>query len=275
MAADPTQYILSFDYIEFTNQFQILEKSYTSFGETIKKMSAGMTEDLDLLKEQVGLVSSMLAQTGSDLDKIYKGMEGSIKSTSSLLDNLSSQSETINENLSKMGDIKLPEAVSSDKNEDIDTAGERIEDVAPGGVKGLPGEEETEAIKAATQTAEEAKESADKATKEAKEAISMLEKTKQQVDKALKGITNLIKKEVKNAVGSAKSTFGQITGGLLSGGGFLGMIFGFMLLGYKEADRKKKELGEMINTFEGVTDGFFSRTTQKATRWFANFQEKA
>jgi len=57
--------------------------------------------------------------------------------------------------------------------------------------------------------------------------------------------------------------------------GFIGGLIGSMVLGYTERDRRRKEMGEMANIFEGGVDSLFSSAGRKATRWFANWGERS
>lgn len=267
--ADIEKYILNFNFSEFHNQFHFLTKSYTDFGEAIHNLARNTIQDLTGLKNEIGSLSSVLTQFSSSIDAVYGRLEKNTKSVSDLMDNLDNNSKKLQDTMSRMGQAGVTIGGSPD------SAMGGISDITAGSVEGLEGSEEDEKIQQAMDKAEEAREAAIDAGEDVDKATKTMNESKKQIEKDMNGVVKVLMNEVQAAKGQLKSTFSQVTGGLLSGGGLFGMLIGFMLLGYKEKDRIKAEAGEMLNVFEAMGGNFMDKTGKKAVNWFAGFAERA
>lgn len=257
----PQDYIISFDFTAFTNQFSQLQRSYTEFGSLIQKVSESTGQGLSRLSDQTKGLYSDLSSLRLALDANYGQLSSNMKGTVSYLDELDKKTSSISENMRKMSGVGLGALVGAGAGlpQDKDTAGERLSDIRPD-ADGDP------AVKEALNAAQEASAKADVALSGKGEGKAE-DKTKREV--------SILQKEAAAARSSAASAASQLTGGLFSGGGLIGMAIGFMLLGYQEKNRRRAEMGEMVNVFEGGMDTLGEATTKAAIRDLSNFQEKA
>lgn len=265
--ATPQEYVLSFDFTSFTTQFSSLNKSFTDFGDTIQKFSSQVSANLKGVQDQADQLYQTLSKLGVVSEGGFKTFERHIVDTSKYLDDYQKKSTEIAQRLKDISNTDLSKVSEALTGGAKDTPHERVEDVMPGGVEGLSGKDD--------------KEDAEKKKTEVEGLLSKLEtldKKFEDVDKKLeefyKKVYSVVEKEAKQAKDKAGGILSQLTGGLFAGG-LVGIIFGSILLGYQEKNRKQAELGEMLNVFEAGTSDFFSKTTTKAADWFADFAEKA
>ncbi len=264
----PQEYLLTFDFSSFTTQFSNLNKSFTDFGETIHKIADQVSGDMKGLQDQANTLFTTLSNMGMLSDTGFKSFEKHMKETSGYLEDYQKKSAEISQKLKDISNTDISKLAQAAGGAGAPgTVHERTEDIMPGGVKGSDPEGGEEAEKQKTKL-EELMEKMDEVDKK----FAGLDK---KLEEMFKHIWDKVSKEMAQAKSKAQSIFSQLTGGLLSGGGILTMALGFMMLGYKEKDRKASEAGEMLNVFEASTSDFFSKATKHASNWFSSFQEKA
>lgn len=258
--ATPQDYIISFDFTAFTNQFSQLQRSYTNFGDMLRQVSDVVSQDLSKLSEKTTALHSDLARLGLALNSGYGLFSSNMQKTVSYLDDLDKKTAGIAENMSKMSGVGLHSLVGAGNGlpQDKDTVAERLSDIG-GGATALGADDPAVVAQEALRKAEEAlsgKPTTGAGKKE--DELSILEK------------------EGKGARAAAGNAASQLTGGLLNGGGgIIGMAIGFMLLGYQDKTRKAAEMGEMVNVFEAGMTTLGDATTQAAIKDLSAFQEIA
>ncbi len=266
---DTSQYILSFNFQEFTSQVESVTRSYTDLGATIRSVAQGAGEDVDALQEKVSSVTSALGSLSSTLDLTFLSLQRSMQDTSDILETIEKQSKEISSNFGNLGQA-LGGLTSSPAPE---TAGERIQDVAPGGISGVAvidggaGGEGSEALEAL-------KQEADSAVEHAKQQIENLEKAKEGISKEMNVVARTVVKEGKSLKSGVGSLVSRASMGVL-GAGLMGGALTAMILGVSENYRKQAESGEVINVLEATGERIYSAPVRKAKNWFSAFQEKA
>lgn len=270
-------YLLRFDLTEVNRQLSSVQQSYTEFGAAIRQVSAGVIEDMRGMKEELTALSLTLTQASMSFETTYQTMFQNADNIVKLLEGMSDESKKIADNFKELHKVDLPLAAGAPGMlpPGKDTAQERIEDIAPGGVEGLVGDQETEEVGALQEIVQQAVEDAHTALEEAEKAKKEAEESKSALDKAIKGVKDTINREVKGtekALGGIASQAPGI-GGFATG--FLGGLIGMMVLGASEKQRVQKEYGEMLNVFEVTGENFFEGASKKAMGWFARFAEHA
>ncbi|MFA5163906.1 MAG: hypothetical protein WC441_05325 [Patescibacteria group bacterium] len=264
----PQEYLLTFDFTSFTSQFTNLNKSFTDFGETIHKIAGQVSGDMKGLQDQANTLFTTLSNMGMLSDTGFKSFEKHMKETSGYLEEYQKKSSEISQKLKDISNTDISKlAQAAGGGGDPGSVHERTEDVMPGGVKGSDPEGGEEA--------EKQKSKLDELMSKMDEVDKKFAGLDKKLEEMYTHIWDKVKKEMSQAKSKATSIFSQLTGGLLSGGGILTMALGFMMLGYKEKDRKASEAGEMLNVFEASTSDFFAKSTKHAANWFSSFQEKA
>ncbi len=270
---DSSSYVLSFDFTDLITDISDVEKSYTSFGSTVKGIANATKEDVSDLKGQMEDLSLSLSHASEVLDAMYEVHHSHMKLSLSGLEEFMEKSKSISENINKIAGVDLT-TLPSVRAEEIDTVRERREDVLPSSGSSMDAEVGGGAAKSALDAAEAALSKADSAVKAAKEALGTVEESENRLRKAVGGIVDTVRKDLQQGQQSMiQKMKGAIPG--VVGGGILGSLFGLMILGIKEDVRKESEAGEMLNVFESVTGSVFEEGSQKAAKWFGDFQEKA
>lgn len=256
----PQDYIISFDFTAFTNQFSQLQRSYTDFGSLIRKVSESASQDISTLSDQTKNLYSDLSRLNLALDASYGAFSSKMRGTVDYLDDLDKKTASISSNMNKMSGVGLGALVGAGAGlpQDKDTAEERLSDVMP-----------------------------DKGDAGTKDLLGAVEEANKKADAALSGKTeggaggggkaiSILEKEGAGARKAAASAASQITGGAFGGGGgIIGMLIGFMLLGKMDETRKAAESGEMMNVFEAGFDSLNAAVTQSAIKDLSSFQEIA
>lgn len=261
----PQEYLLSFDFTSFTSQFNILNRSYTDFGETIHKLTSQVSTDLKGIQEQADNLFQTFSSLGMVSENNFSSFERHLKQTSTYLDDYQKKSSEISQRLKDISNTdisKLSGALGGGQ-----TLQDRLSDIGDRG--DAVGEESTK------KGAKEFVDQIERVEKKTEDLQNTLKKLTDDVNKVFADLWKIVEKEAKGARDKAKGVFSEITGGMLSGGGLIGMSLGLVLLGEREKQRKGAEAGEMRNVFEAGTAGITGKSQLAAAEWLSSFQERA
>jgi len=229
-----------------SSQLEGTTRAYTELGNTIQMLSARVmraSDDITLGSGSVGDPPPLiLPMTDASVSKI--------ESSLSVYDR---QERTMSSALDKLRSLKIENFLGNE-----DPRGEAPEKTQP-----LPPVPDTAGAK---NDAEEALKSTEKVAQEADSATDEAEERQSRLAK-------FVGKEAASVKKQLQSVLRKIPGGVATG--FVGGLIGAMVLGYTERDRRRAEMSEMANLFEGSVDSLFSASSRRATRWFANWGERA
>lgn len=252
---DPREYLLKFDFTEFESDVGRVSRAYTDFGSSVRDVVNSVSGDLSSLQQEASVVSSSLAGLTPQIDRSFQSTQIQLGSTVRGMDDLARHGEKIANDMTRLSGMKLGTLVDQ------------------GG--GPPGQSKAAAeAEAAVATADVAQETAEVAKKQSKTVEKRMKDADEASKKQVNLLTAYVKAEINSAKGAIRGLLSHVPGGVMSGGILSGLI-GAMILGYTERDRLRAEAGEVRNVFEATGESIFGGASQKATRYFANFQERA
>lgn len=261
----PQDYILTFDFQSFTSQFSILQRSFTDFGEMIHRMADLVSEDLKGIQQQANEVFQTLSNEGLASDAGFSSFERHLKQTSAYLEDYQKKSSEISQKLKDISNTdlsKITTAVNAPQ-----TLENKLSDIGDRG--NAVGEQDAKSGSA------EIKKQIAEVEKRTDDLRKNLEETNTKVSGFFDDLWKITEKEARNVKEKSKGLFSELTQGMFSGGGLIGMSLGFILMGYRDRQRKQAEKGEMLNVFEAGTAGVHGVAQKEAVTHFAKFQEKA
>jgi len=247
-----SDYILSFNLQETSDQIFNVGKAYTELGETVRSVSNATLTDVKDIQDRVSQVTANLSVLSSTLDLAFLGLNKHLSATDDILGDMAKKSSEIASNFSKLGSSVRDVAMSASL--PTVAAGSLVSDILPhGAAKNVEGSDDVVA------------------DKEAEEASKKQERRDKKSLTKSKALLLGEARSLKSAVGRllSKGSMGMIGGGIVAGS------VAAMILGATEKDRKAAQKGEVINVLEGTGEDLFSRPVKRAARYFANFQEKA
>jgi len=246
-------YLLSFDFSEFDNQINELTRDYTDFGMAVREVVNAATTDTQALRQSTEGVSASLQTMIPQLDQSAQSIQRGMGSTVRNLENLSRQSETVAANMSRLSGIQV--------------GGEA-------GV-GTPPELQrvSKEIKAVLEMADVARATMSEVEQQHKEMKRTL---KDELEVFKKGVAQLLQyaeSELKGLKQSLGSLLSNIPG---VGGGVIGTLINWMILGRKEDARLTAQRGEMADVLEATGERLSGPgSLEKTIGWFSAFQEHA
>jgi len=268
---DPQSYVINFDLSELINEVSDVKEVYTDFGTAVQEMAKGVKTDVVELKGYIDGLSESVINVTSLLDSMYDLHNSHMGLTIGNLEEFSKKAEDIATNITKISGFTLKDSVGA---QTADTVQDRLSDILPSSSLAMDAGTAGAAAEAAQSTADAALDKAERAAKSAKDAVKDVEESESQLKALTKEITGRVRGELEKGKDAMVGTVGRgIPGGIK--GGIIGSLLGMMILGIREDVRKQAERGEVANVFEAATNSIFDRETNKAVRWFADFQEKA
>ncbi len=248
-------YLLTFDFSEFTRQMSDVNKSYTDFGAAMRQMMSAVSTNLTDLQKQADTFSTSINKVSMDLDTTYSLLNLHMQESVHILEDIARHGKDIASAMSGAGGGK-PGGVS------------QIADIYPHMAENAEGSAKLAAETEKTLAAVVA--SVGKLSKE-------LAEFKAGTTETIKDIGGIVEKELKNAgkqAGSAISSMFPVS----FGGGLLAGLIGAMIFGVEYTQKVGAETGEIKNIFAASFSGLGDAATKKAMDWFggeSGFQERA
>jgi len=252
---DPKEYLLKFDFSEFEGEADRVSRAYTDFGSSVREVVNSVSNDLSALQREAGVVSSSVATLTPQINRSFQSARIQLGHTVRGMDDIARHGDKIANDMTRLSGMRLGALVN--------------EGGAPPGQSKAAAEAE-----AAVATADVAKETSETSEKQSKDVEKRMKEADEASKKQTDAITAYIKAEISSAKGAIRGLLSHVPGGVLSGGVISGLI-GAMILGYTERDRLRAEAGEVRNVFEATGEALFGGEARRATRYFANFQERA
>ena len=259
---DPTSYVLSFDFSKLVEEIHKTSFAYTEFGESIQKSLVGVTEDVEVLTDYFSDLSASMAQATTGLEALYGAHANGLKESVRILSEFQDKTKSISENIKALP--KLPSGL-------LPAAGAGTPDVPfPEMVSfRLPKKVSTDQAAAAL-----AVKNAQAILTRTKEILKEVKAAELQAQTASQKLIATVGKELESG-GTALMSKASSFSGVNVNGGIIAAIISLITIGVTDPQRRKAEKGEMLNLFQSMTDSVFTEGGQKATKWFADFGEKA
>jgi uncharacterized coiled-coil protein SlyX len=255
MAADASQYILSFNFDETVRQIAELEAAYSQLTSVFEKQSLSASGRLQDIESKLTSISTSLDSSMGKLNRFYNEFFLKLSKTNDYFKQIEGSAKSLNLTLQSIGGFDPGKAPTGGS-----PVGKGV------GFSFTAGGENEEDLMHNLRMAE-------LAAKSAREAIELSKKAESSWAKTAKSIGNKIHSEFSGAFSKIKGMFSGFTAGAVGGGVLLSML-GLMALGVQELQRKGAERGEMANAFEGFGE-LYTKEGQRAVNAWSDFQEHA
>jgi len=238
------QFYIDLDLTGLESQLSDVQHSYTELGTAIQQITSDYKKSLS---DMAGLAT----QTVAPMD-IPPTLEPG-------LNQLMAQMNEMQRNVPAVqAALKQLEGLHEARRAAAASAGPRVAGNQP--PPGLPDPERIRAV------AEQGQELALKTLAAVDKALDENESWKSRVQK-------LIESEMKKVRAKISEVLSNLPGQVSTG--FFGALMGSMVLGYTEKNRRRKEMGEMANMFEGGVNALFSKGSRDVVRKFSQWGENA
>ena len=231
------------DVPQIDSQIAGLHRAYTELGSAIQMLSSSASTQLKGLHSDAKASFSTLADTHlpkQDIDQIETAIASQRSSEQAF--------QTSMRRIGNIPSVSVSRGGDTAKGKELDIA-DQIPDPGP------------------------TKEKAESAVEQSGSANQMLVKMQEGHALRKKKSVTWIEKEAKAVKKKIKELLSSIPAGVA--GGFVAGLIGSMALGYTEMDRRRAEMSETANIFEGSVDTMYSAASKKATGWFAKWGERA
>lgn len=255
MAADASQYVLSFNFDETVRQIAELEAAYSQLTSVFEKQSMSASGRLQDIESKLTSISTSLDSSMGKLNRFYNEFFLKLSKTNDYFKQIEGSAKSLNLTLQSIGGFDPGKAPTGGS-----PVGKGV------GFSFTAGGDNEEDLMHNLRMAE-------LAAKSAREAIELSKKAESSWAKTAKSIGNKIHSEFSGAFSKIKGMFSGFTAGAVGGGVLLSML-GLMALGVQERQRKGAERGEMANAFEGFGE-LYTKEGQRAVNAWGAFQEHA
>lgn len=236
-------FLIDLDLADLSDQVDSVHRTYTDLGSAVQLLGRDMKVSLGSLVA-ASVPTSMPSPAvafSAEAERIKSAIDGAVRSVGDL--------KGVFENIGP----------SEEGGSAADTASEAAQQVQESSLAGIDPRKAEQKLDGAESKIYISVTSAEEMVKRHKKRTSRL--------------IEFVEKEMKKTKDKVKSILSNIPGQISSG--FLGAVIGSIALGYTEHNRRRAEMGEMANIFEGSVDSVMSAAGRKATRWFANWGERA
>ena len=263
-----SQYLLSFDLSDITQNVSELQATYYSLTEEIKRSSEASSDLVDRVGGKLDSLTAKLNNSLQGMNVFYSKITANFVTMTDTFKKLSRYSSSISRNLKAINSLDF----SGFGQVPGKSVGERVEAVSPG--SGFTMSMDLQAMDSSG--AKEALGVANQALEAAKKAIEDAEKAKGIMSR----LRNIAKREAQgatSAIGGMVKSAGSSVGLQNLGGGPLSVMSGLaslIFLGVQYEQRVKAERGEMLNAAEAA-GGILEGGVKKGIKQLAAFAEHA
>jgi len=244
------QYLLRVDLADLVRDIDAATNAYTDYGKTVKTMISEASDNFGDLQKKLAGVNAEIGRLDPEINKSIRSVGSSVSGATRGLGTLSQHSERIAQQLKelKASESSAGHPGMQDYNNVMGNAGKR---------------------------AEELKLTADSADSSAQESQKRMGAAMKHMESKSNALTSAVNTEVKAAKGKMSSIVGGYDQGLLTSGSISGGLISAMIVGVTEPDRLKQWSGELLNVFEATGESIRGKTTRNATKFYADFQNRA
>jgi hypothetical protein len=251
---EPRDYLLKFNFSEFTNKISEASRSYTDFGSVIRSVVDSIAEDATRLQQRATGVTLSISTMSSQISRTLDQSQVHMKSAAGGVESFSRNEQKIVNEATRL--VSLLNQIKS------------MGQTTPGSTQAASRAE------LAAETAKLAKDLSETAEAQVSDSARVLYYVQGLFQKTINFALDKFKSDLNSAKTSIQGIMSHVPGDIF-GGGIISGIIRAMILGYTERDRLRAQYGEVKNVFEASGENLFGEQSRKAMGWFSAFQERA